>query len=41
MLRGNAMIVMPKPKNHFKALRGLTRGLYPEGCLAGERKSWD
>jgi AbrB family looped-hinge helix DNA binding protein len=40
-VRGNTVILMPKPKDHLKALYGIAKGLYPEGYLRKERKSWD
>ena len=38
----NGMLVMfPTPKSWAKALRGIAKGLYPEGYLEKERQSWD
>ncbi|MGA8875416.1 MAG: AbrB/MazE/SpoVT family DNA-binding domain-containing protein [Candidatus Korobacteraceae bacterium] len=39
--RGGHLIVMPRPKSFAKAIRGLARGMYPEGYLDNERRSWD
>jgi AbrB family looped-hinge helix DNA binding protein len=37
---GDRVVVMQKPKSFAKALRGVTRGLYPEDYLQKERDSW-
>ena len=39
--RGNAVLVLQKPKTHQKAIRGLARGSYPQGYLRKERTSWE
>lgn len=39
--RGGHLIVMPRPKSFAKAIRGLACGMYPEGYLENERRSWD
>ena len=41
VVKGGIMIVFPKPKSYEAALRGIARGLYPEGYLDQERDSWD
>jgi len=41
VVKGRTMIVFPKPKSYAAALRGIARGLYPEGYLDKERDSWD
>ncbi len=41
VVKGGIMIVFPKPKSYAAALRGIARGLYPEGYLDKERDSWD
>jgi antitoxin PrlF len=40
-VRGKTMILMPKPKDPLKALRGIAKGLYPDDYLRKERESWD
>jgi len=37
---GDHVVVMQKPKSFAKALRGATRGIYPEDYLQKERDSW-
>jgi hypothetical protein len=41
MVRGATVVMMPKPKDHLKALMGIGRGLYGEDYLRKERESWD
>ncbi len=41
VVRGNRIIVLQKPEKHSAALRGLGAGVYPDGYLQKERKSWD
>jgi AbrB family looped-hinge helix DNA binding protein len=41
VVRGDRVIVLQKPKKHYSAIRGLGAGVYPEGHLEKERKSWD
>ena len=41
VVRGDVVIVLPKPKSHQHAIRGLARGSYPSGYLEKERRSWD
>lgn len=38
--RGEALIVMRKPKNYAKAILGMAKGMYPPDYLEGERDSW-
>ena len=33
-------LLMPKPKSISKALRGMSKGIYPKNYLVRERKSW-
>jgi AbrB family looped-hinge helix DNA binding protein len=40
VVRGDTLILMPKPKKHSKAVRGMGKGLYPEDYLKKERESW-
>jgi AbrB family looped-hinge helix DNA binding protein len=37
---GDRVVLLQKPKSYAAALRGLGRGLYPEGYLQKERDSW-
>jgi len=39
VVRGNHVIVLPKPKSFAKAIRGL--GSYPADYLKKERDSWE
>ena len=41
VVRGDVVIVLPKPKDRQAAIRGLARGAYPPGYLGKERRSWD
>jgi AbrB family looped-hinge helix DNA binding protein len=41
VVRGERVIVLEKPKSHRAAIRGLGAGVYPDGHVAKERKSWD
>jgi AbrB family looped-hinge helix DNA binding protein len=41
VIRGNAVLVLQKPKTHQRAIRGLARGSYPKGYLQKERTSWE
>ncbi len=40
-VRGKTIILMPKPKDHLKALSGIFKGLYEDDYLRKERESWD
>jgi AbrB family looped-hinge helix DNA binding protein len=40
VVEGDSVIVLQKPKSYSSAIRGLGRGLYPEGYLEKERKNW-
>jgi AbrB family looped-hinge helix DNA binding protein len=40
VVKGDITIIMPKPKDYAKALRGLGKGLYPPDYLKRERRSW-
>ncbi len=40
VVKGDVTVVMPEPKSYAKALRGLAKGIYPQGYLKRERKSW-
>jgi AbrB family looped-hinge helix DNA binding protein len=41
VVRGNTVIILPRPRSWTKALRGLAKAPYPEGYLNEERDSWD
>jgi AbrB family looped-hinge helix DNA binding protein len=41
VVRGNIVVVLPKPRTHQRAIRGLAEDAYPAGYLKGERESWD
>ena len=41
VVRGDTLLLFPKPKSYAAALRGIARGLYPPGYLDKERASWD
>ena len=41
MVCGATVVMMPKPKDHLKALMGIGLGLYGEDYLRKERESWD
>ncbi len=40
-VRGHKVLVIEKPADHVKALRGLMRGVYGRDYLKKERASWD
>lgn len=40
VVKGGITILMPKPKDFVKALRGLAKGEYPPDYLKRERQSW-
>ncbi len=41
VVRDRTLLLFPRPKSYEAAIRGLARGLYPEGYLDKERSSWD
>ena len=41
VLKGNMMMMFPKPKSWEAAIHGIARGLYPEDYIEKERQSWD
>ena len=41
VVRGDTVVILPRPHSWSKALRGLARQSYPEGYLDRERASWD
>ena len=38
--RNETVILMPKPKDYAKAIRGLAKKPYPRNYLKAERKAW-
>ena len=40
VVRGDRVIVLEKPKVLHKAILGMGKGLYPDGYLDKERKTW-
>jgi AbrB family looped-hinge helix DNA binding protein len=40
VVRGDAVILLRKPKEYSKAIVGIGRGLYPQDYLKGEREAW-
>jgi AbrB family looped-hinge helix DNA binding protein len=41
VVKGNMIMMFPKPKSWEAAIRGIARGVYPKGYLEKERQSWD
>jgi AbrB family looped-hinge helix DNA binding protein len=41
VVRGNTVVILPRPRSWSRALRGLAKERYPEGYLNRERASWD
>ncbi len=40
VVKDDLTLIMPKPKQYVKTLRGLAKGAYPSGYLKRERRSW-
>ena len=40
VVRGQTVVILPRPRSFAKALRGLAKQAYPEGYLTEERASW-
>lgn len=40
VVKDDLTLVMPKPKQYARTLRGLAKGTYPSGYLKRERRSW-
>jgi AbrB family looped-hinge helix DNA binding protein len=40
VVRGNTVVILPRPASWTKALRGLAKRPYPQGYLKKERESW-
>ena len=41
VVKGNMIMMFPKPKSWEAAIRGIARGVYPKGYLEKEHQSWD
>jgi len=41
VVKGNMIMMFPTPKSWEAAIRGIARGVYPEGYLEKERRTWD
>ena len=41
VVRGNTVVIMPRPKSWTQATRGLANKPYPGDYLQKERDSWD
>lgn len=41
VLKGNMIMMFPKPKSWEAAIHGIARGLYPGDYIEKERQSWD
>lgn len=40
VVRNGTVVLLPKPKNYSRCLKGITKGLYPPDYLKKERESW-
>ena len=40
VVRGKTVILLPKPKSHTKAIKGMGRGVYTSNYLKKERQNW-
>ena len=41
VVRGDTVVILPRPNSWTKALHGLAKAPYPDGYLDQERASWD
>jgi AbrB family looped-hinge helix DNA binding protein len=41
VIRGNIVVLLPKPKNHAKVIQGIGREVYAADYLKKERKGWE
>ena len=41
VVRNSSVILLPKPKDPARAIRGLAKGLYPRDYLRQEKKGWE
>ena len=40
VVRNGTVVLLPKPKNYSRSLKGITKGLYPPDYLRKEREGW-
>ncbi len=40
VVRGDTVILLPKPKKYSKAITGIAKGLYPSNYPERERDNW-
>ena len=40
LVSGGSLLLLKTPKSYRAALRGIARGVYPDGYLKRERQSW-
>ena len=41
VVRGETIVLLPKPKKYAKAIAGIGKGLYPKDYLPTERENWE
>ncbi|MDQ1470344.1 MAG: hypothetical protein QOJ99_1824 [Bryobacterales bacterium] len=41
VVRGDTVVILPRPGSWTKALRGLAKEVYPSGYLDEERAGWE
>jgi AbrB family looped-hinge helix DNA binding protein len=41
VVRGDMVVILPRPSSWTKALHGLAKEVYPSGYLGEERASWE
>jgi AbrB family looped-hinge helix DNA binding protein len=41
VVRGDTVVILPRPGSWTKSLRGLASEVYPSGYLEDERASWE
>jgi AbrB family looped-hinge helix DNA binding protein len=41
IVRNDTLIIFKKPESYSEAIKGMGKGIYPEGYLDNERRSWD
>ena len=41
VVRGDTVVLLPKPSKYHKAIGGIGKGLYPPGYAQKERESWE
>lgn len=40
VVRGETVVLLPKPKKYAKVIAGIGKGLYPKNYLSTERENW-